>query len=197
MSSNLVSLTLQDSFLTDEDVATMFEGGSANSTILNLSLAHNNITSTGLAVVVEKFLPTPASVLCSLDVMGNKICSDGGSVLGNKLAENESLLSLNLRLNYLDDIGGSALLDSLVSNTTLEYLNLSGNNLASRSANALVNVLESNDKLSLGAVIITSNPFSEEDEEAIKSCDRCYVDMRGGSSPGRQEMFLGESLMPY
>ena len=196
-STNLVSLTLQDAFLTDNDVATVFENGSCvNDTILNLNLAHNKITSTGLAVIVKKFLATPSSVLCSLDMMGNKIDSEGGSVLGKSLAENESLLSLNLRLNCLDDLGGSALLDCLLNNATLKYLNLSANNLASRSAIALVNMLEQNDSLSLEAVIITSNPFGEEDEEAIKSCDKCHVDVRGGSSPGRQEMFMGKSLMP-
>ncbi|KAL7498116.1 hypothetical protein ACHAWT_006027 [Skeletonema menzelii] len=197
VSSNLVSLTMQDAFLTDNDVATVFENGScANDTILHLNLAHNKITSSGLAVVVKKFLATPSSVLCSLDMMGNKIDSEGGSVIGLGLAENESLLSLNLRLNCLDDLGGGALLDCLLTNATLKYLNVSANNLASRSANALVNVLERNDSLSLEAVIITSNPFNKKDVEAIKSCNKCHVDVRGGSSPGRQEMFLGESLMP-
>jgi len=198
VSSNLVSLTLQDSFLTDNDVATMFDNGSCtNFTILNLNLAHNNISSTGLGVVVSHFLAPPTSVLCSLDMMGNKIDSQGGSLLGQALATNESLLSLNLRLNHLGDGGGSALLDCLANNVTLRYLNLSANELASLSANALVNMLESNDSLSLEAVIITSNPFSDEDEEAIKSCDRCFLDVRGGSSPGRQEMFLGKSIMPF
>ncbi len=198
VASNLVSLTLQDSNLTDNDVATMFDNGSCrNDTILNLNLSHNNITSTGLAVIVKAFLAPPESALCSLELMGNKIESEGGSVLGDSLAANESLLTLNLRLNNLGDLGGSALLDSLWKNATLRYLNLSGNNLASSSANSLVKMLESNDSLSLEAVIITSNPFSEEDEEAIKSCDRCFLDVRGGSSPERQEMFLGKSLMPF
>ncbi len=196
--SNLVSLTLQDSNLTDNDVVTMFEdGGCANDTILDLNLSHNNITSIGLAVIVKTFLAAPESVLCSLELMGNKIDSKGGSILGKSLATNESLLTLNLRLNDLGDLGGSALLDCLWNNATLRHLNLSGNNLASSSANSLVKMLESNDCLSLEAVIITSNPFSEEDEEAIKSCDRCYLDVRGGSSPERQEMFLGKSLMPF
>lgn len=199
VSNNLISLTLQESFLTDNDIRTMFgtAGSCTNNTILNLNLAHNNITSTGLADIVNHFIAPPTSVLCSLDMMGNRIDSEGGSVLGQALATNCSLLDLSLRLNNLGDGGGSALLECLKKNMTLRYMNLSANNLASCTAKTLVTLLESNNALALETVIITSNSFSDEDEEAISSCKQCFLDVRGGSSPARQEMFLGKSLMPF
>jgi len=129
-------------------------------------------------------------------MMGNRIDSEGSYVLGQALVANEALMNLNLRLNNLGDVGGSVLLECLAKNKTLRYLNLSANNLGSSSANTLVNLLESNNSLSLETVMITSNPFSDEDEEAIKSCKQCFLDVRGGSSPAQQEMFLGKRLMP-
>ena len=199
VSTNVISLTLQDSSIDDNDVATLFGNNSCtnNNTILNLNLGHNNITSLGLGVIVNHFIAPPTSVLSSLDMMGNRIKSEGGSVLGQGLATNDSLLSLNLRLNSLGDDGGSALLKCIEDNATLRYLNMSANNLASRSANALVALLESNESLSLETIIITTNQFSDEDEEAIKACKQCFLDVRGGSSPVRQEMFLGKNLLPF
>ena len=193
----MVTLSLQDSFLNDDDVAIMFanDSGTANNTIINLNLAHNNITSTGLGVIAKHFIASPATVLCSLNLMGNRLDID--ATLTCALAENESLLSLNLRLNEIGDAGGQILVECLEKNDTLQYLNLAGNVLSSRTAKALVRLLESKESSSLVEVDITSNPFSDKDEELIKSCKQCYLDMRGGSSPGRQEMFLGKSLMPF
>jgi hypothetical protein len=58
-------------------------------------------------------------VLCSLDMMGNMIDSEGSYMLGQALVTNEALMNLNLRLNNLGDVGGSVLLECLAKNKTL------------------------------------------------------------------------------
>ena len=103
--------------------------------------------------------------------MGNCIDNEGGSIIGKGLETNESVLEINLRLNNLGDEGGSSLFGSLHNNKTLRHVNLSGNSLGSHSAKALVTMFESNDSTALETVVITCNSFTDDDEEAIKSCD--------------------------
>lgn len=198
MARNLVSLTVQDSFLTDADVEVMFSNEDCTSlnTILHLNLRYNKITSIGLALIVKYFVSSSSSILASLDLMGNRIGGEGGSLLARDLTKNESLLTLNLRLNNIGDDFGSDLLNCLRSNTTLRSLNLSANNLGSRSANALVALFESNNSLSLETVTITSNAFTDEDEEAIKSCKQCFLDPRSGTSSLAFNS-IEKSLMPF
>jgi len=54
-------------------------------------------------------------VLCSLDMMGNRMDSEGSYMLGQALVTNEALMNLNLRLNNLGHVGGSVLLEWNVS----------------------------------------------------------------------------------
>ena len=65
----------------------------------------------------------------------------GGRYLGRALRGNDSLLSINLRLNRLTDDGGRAFLEGLHGNGTIVNINLSANSLGSTSANALIPIL--------------------------------------------------------
>ena len=200
VSINLVSLTLQESFLNDIDIATMFDNEEMPCpSILHLNLRHNKITSVGLDVIVKQFIALPTSVLTSLDLMGNRIDSEGGSIIGKGLETNESLLEINLRLNNLGDEGGSSLFGSLHNNRTLRHVNLSGNSLGSHSAKALVTMFESNDSTALETVVITCNSFTDDDEEAIKSCNNCKTifDVRSSGGPTSSFDILREGVLPF
>lgn len=202
VSTNLIRLTLQESFLNDIDIATMFDNDDETPcpSILNLNLRHNKITSVGLDVIVKHFIAPLTSVLTSLDLMGNCIDSEGGSIIGKGLETNESVLEVNLRLNNLGDEGGSYLFGSLHDNKTLRHLNLSGNSLGSHSAKALVTMFESNESTALETVVITCNSFTDDDEEAIKSCNNCKTifDVRSTSGgPTSSFDVLRDGVLPF
>lgn len=160
-STSLATLVLKESQITDADLNFLFSDN-LDSTLLHLDLSHNKITSSGVKLITEKFIHPSSAIICAIDLSGNKICNIGAVELGIGLASNDSLLSLNLRLNTIGDEGGKGLVSGLTENTTLRQLNLSANKLGSSSALAFAQSLESKES-NLESLILTSNDFTEED----------------------------------
>jgi hypothetical protein len=165
----LVSLMLKDTGIKDNDIASIFEN---QCNLSHLDLSHNQITSQGVALLVNKFI-SPSSLLNSLDLSGNKICQVGASTIGAALADNESLLSLNLGLNHIGDKGGVGLLQGIKQNRTLRHINISANKLGSESASAISHVVSLNG--SLESIVLTSNAFSEDDLKELRRHKICII----------------------
>ena len=64
-----------------------------------------------------------------LNLADNQIYGEGGLHLGRALHYNDTLVSLNLRLNRLGDMGGRVLLDGLVENDTLKVRAMSSSDM--------------------------------------------------------------------
>jgi hypothetical protein len=162
-SPNLVSLAVTESQITDDIIGLLVKSLSALNVLLLLDLSNNMITAKGAKFIADELIAPKKSILCSVDLSGNKLSSDGCAAIGQALVSNESLISLILRLNNIGDSGAMVLFESLRVNKTLEHLNLSANNLC--SATFLLQVLK--EKWGgchpLDTIIMTSNSFNEDE----------------------------------
>lgn len=95
----------------------------------------------------------------------------GGRYLGNALRVNQSLVSLNLRLNRLKDEGGQLLLEGLLETSVLRVLNLAANSLGSSTALTLSRILLS-ESSHLRDVDLTSNQLGTSDVEILHEVSR-------------------------
>ena len=162
-SPNLVSLAVTESQITDDNIGLLVKSLSSLNVLLHLDLSNNMITAKGAKFIADELIAPKKSILCSVDLSGNKLSSDGCAAIGQALVSNESLISLILRLNNIGDSGAMVLFESLRVNKTLEHLNLSANNLC--SATFLLQVLK--EKWGgchpLDTIIMTSNSFNEDE----------------------------------
>ncbi|XP_073789914.1 dynein regulatory complex subunit 5 isoform X2 [Danio rerio] len=106
-----------------------------------LDFSHNHISDRG-ARAIAKLLNR--SQLKTLIVCNNQIRGAGAQALAHALAKNNTLTSLNLRLNRIADEGGQALAQALIKNKTLVNLHLGGNNMTEPAAVALSQALVEN-----------------------------------------------------
>lgn len=116
-------------------------------TLTSLSLAHNPITSTGLAALVDALSTEsiPPSRLMELDLSDTKLIgSKGATVIASILRTNTSIRTLNLSKNDLGTKGIRVLAPALVSHVKLRQLDLSYNNIKPRGATLLAQALEAN-----------------------------------------------------
>ncbi|CAF1110582.1 unnamed protein product [Rotaria sordida] len=82
--------------------------------------------------------------LIDLDLRNNDINHVGGTEVASALKRNTTLRSLDLRWNNVGLIGGRALLVSCQSNSTLNELQLIGNNIPDDIMQSITNVLSKN-----------------------------------------------------
>ena len=108
-----------------------------------LDLGHNSIGDSG-ARGIAKLLSNPACRLTTLKLPNNQISNEGVKCIGKALQVNQSLESLDLRLNHLHDIGGHSFLICIFKNKSLVALDLSGNGLEMKSVTALAALLKLN-----------------------------------------------------
>jgi hypothetical protein len=125
--------------------------------------------------------------------------AEGGRYLARGLRENDSLLSLNLRLNRLEDEGCRLLFEGIQDNLTLTDINIGCNGAAAQAAQTIFSVLRDQEhkirkldisgndfdanqfemmRLSLGAnkslisVDVRNNPGTKDAERAINEIEK-------------------------
>jgi len=86
---------------------------SQESTLLNLSLRSNRITSKGAKLISDALSGTPRCGIINLNLSFNEIGNDGAKYLAQALRTNRVLLSLSLSSNYISDEGCIAIASSL------------------------------------------------------------------------------------
>lgn len=86
--------------------------------------------------------------------------------MGRALHYNDTLVSLDLRLNRLGDMGGRVLLDGLVENDTLRSLNLSSNSLAEETTKMLCALFKSSTCV-LEYLDLSSNDLTETEGNEV------------------------------
>ncbi|KAJ3276113.1 T-complex-associated testis-expressed protein 1 [Terramyces sp. JEL0728] len=142
-SLNLVRLVIQASGVDDDRCRLISHALYNNSTLKYLDLSHNQIRDSG-ARGLAKLLSGPKSNIETLILSNNQISNEGVRCIGKALQVNNTLLSLDLRLNHLYDYGGHLLFLCLIKNKTLAQLDVSGNGLEHRSVAALAGLLKQN-----------------------------------------------------
>ena len=123
--------------------------------------------------------------LTHLDLSGNRLDRDAGNILGKALRINNTLLTLSLRLNSLKDCGGWALFAGMRDNISLQLINVSANGLGSRVVEELSTMdqegkTRSRRRSFAPTIVLTSNPFSSEDMEILRSLRSLKIDTRQG-----------------
>ena len=175
---NLTTLVLQSNLVDDDLLRMLMSGLTKSAQITDLDLSHNKITNHGIRLLTK--LIGASSILTNLNLADNQIHAEvtsqhegilglvlqGGRYLGRALRVNDSLLSVNVRLNRLIDDGGRALLEGLHGNRALTNINLSANSLGSMAASSLVTVL-AHPLSSLCSLDISCNNLIDRDFELI------------------------------
>jgi Ran GTPase-activating protein (RanGAP) involved in mRNA processing and transport len=130
--STLLKIHLSSCDLRDGDVAPLAQAlGSRNTTLQQLTLDGNSITSTGVGVLLEA-MEQSSNCITDLDLPRNPIGNEGASLLARSLGNNAlpNLTSLSLYYCSIGDDGFIALVSALEQNTSLLQLDL-GYNYAS------------------------------------------------------------------
>ena len=174
----LTTLIITESQITDDITTKLSEA----QTLLHLDLGNNKITANGVQHICEKLLSSADACLTHLDLSGNPLESEGATLLGQTLSNNDSLISLSLRLCMIGDEGGAELFESLSRNTSLNHINLSANRLGSSSVETLLKVLESKkiEDCALESVVLASNMISDDDDlvHRLREYKECFIDVR-------------------
>jgi len=177
----LTTLIITESLISDDDDVELIATKLAEAqTLLYLDLSNNNITANGVQHICEKLLSSADACLTHLDLSGNPLESKGAKVIGQTLSNNDSLISLSLRLCMIGDEGAESLFESLSRNRTLNHINLSANRLGASSAETLLKVLETNEDYALESVVLASNTISDDDDlmHRLKEYKECFIDVR-------------------
>jgi len=179
----LTTLIITESLISDDDDVELIATKLADSqTLLYLDLSNNKMTANGVQHICEKLLSSADACLTHLDLSGNPLESKGAILLGQTLSNNDSLISLSLRLCMIRDEGGIELFESLSRNTSLNHINLSANRLGSCSTETLLKVLETKEieDCALESVILTSNLIPDDDDlmYRLREYKGCFIDVR-------------------
>lgn len=166
-------INLNDNYIRDEGCKILGDFLAINPEISHLELKGNNITSKGLAFILEglqqnfkvksmnlewNYLgmePSGIEMLVNflkknqslqyLDLKNNKIAgNNAGAALGELLTSSKSLMVLDLRWNEIGTLGAKSLLAGLKENSTLKVLELAGNNIPEDILQEIVSILEKN-----------------------------------------------------
>jgi len=179
---SLCSLSLTNSQI-DDDLVRLFVGElnrhddskslHIRDTLIDLDLSHNKITTEGLRLITKCFLQEgfddeESTILATLKLVGNSIRAEGARTLARLLKTNNSLVTLDVRMNRLEDEGGKLLVDGLWHNKNLKNLSLSSNSLSSLSITSLCKVLENSQSL-VEVIDLSCNQFLEADYVRLAS----------------------------
>jgi Ran GTPase-activating protein (RanGAP) involved in mRNA processing and transport len=124
--STLLTIDLTGCALGDDGVSILAQGlGSRNTTLQELILCWNAITSTGVGVLLDT-MEQSSHHITDLDLLGNPIGNEGASLLARSLGNNAlpSLTHLFLYDCDFGDDGFTALMSALQQNTSLLHLDL-------------------------------------------------------------------------
>ena len=126
LNSESDTVSLADSFIGDSGCQVLAKFIKEHPKITNLDLRGNNISSEGLKAVAGLLRPPTSLVSLSLEWNNAHL---GLEALGDALAVNTTLRSLDLRNNKIGPEGAAILAKSLTGNRTLQKLDLRWNEL--------------------------------------------------------------------
>jgi Ran GTPase-activating protein (RanGAP) involved in mRNA processing and transport len=141
--STLLKIDLPSCALGDGGLSTLAQTlGSRNTTLQQLTLADNVITSTGIRGLLE-MMEQSSHRITDLDLQRNPIGSDGASLLAKSLGSNTlpNLIHLSLPQCGIRNDGFIALVSALEQNTSLLHLDLRNNGFSERAFLALAKSL--------------------------------------------------------
>jgi Ran GTPase-activating protein (RanGAP) involved in mRNA processing and transport len=142
LSGNRITGGVIDDMATDGALQAIAELITHNSTLKELDLQHNSITSIGVAAIACALRTNPA--LTSLD-LGNNPIDDGVVALADALHSNSHLAWLHVEhAQSMTLVGLTALANMLHSNTGLRVLHLGGNRIKNDGARVMLKGLKSN-----------------------------------------------------
>uniref|UniRef100_G1TMY2 Leucine rich repeat containing 74A n=1 Tax=Oryctolagus cuniculus TaxID=9986 RepID=G1TMY2_RABIT len=151
--TTIIKLELEDNCIMEEGVLSLVEMLQENYYLQELNISDNDLGLEG-AKIISEFLQRNASSLWKLKLSGepwegnlsfhcfhNQFSDQGGEQLGQMLALNVGLKSLDLSWNHFHIRGAVALCNGLRANVTLKTLDLSMNGFGNEGALALGEVL--------------------------------------------------------
>jgi Ran GTPase-activating protein (RanGAP) involved in mRNA processing and transport len=141
--SSLTLLSLGNNRMTDISCFSVVDSLAGNKTLMQLKLEFNQITDEGAAVIANSLLADDASGLTVLSLQYNLITDKCTEELAAALHTNKTLLSLLVGGNKIGDEGGYRLTDTLQYNGVLKVINLVGcDRVSKKCQNALQKVLD-------------------------------------------------------
>lgn len=174
-----------DSSFYDQDLALLADTLKTSTTLEDLVLPDNHITSAGAQKLAELLATNPS--IQKLNLWNNNIDLNGAQALAASLEKNTTLKELNIGANPLTDAGIKAILTALQphtqltdlllntthmgttgiiaveqflkTNTSLKALNLAANNLQAYDISVLVDALQKNKTLE--ALVLRGHTLSE------------------------------------
>jgi len=100
------------------------------SSLKSLKLAKNNIGDEGVKWILSALDHPSCNHITDLNLGFNKMTEKSGNVIGEFLAQNTTLINLDVSFNHLGNTGVQAICDGMKKNDTLEYLDLNHTRLS-------------------------------------------------------------------
>jgi Ran GTPase-activating protein (RanGAP) involved in mRNA processing and transport len=125
--------------LTDEDIKIVVQHAIINKQCKSLSLAYNDITPEGAAVLADALYNNKS--LQELWLYNNHVSDIGVHHLAQALTVNKTLKKVGLAANDITDTGVSYLVEMIKKNRTLSMLGLAMNKIGDQGVQILTNAL--------------------------------------------------------
>ena len=147
VNSTVTNLKLCEETLSTEDINLLTEALTVNTSLFSLNLSDSSIGDEGANSLAQALRVNTS--LSSLDMsFNNSVGAEGADSLAQALKVNTSLSRLNLSDNSIGTEGANSLAQALRVNTSLSYLNLRHNNIGDEGTNSLAQALRVNTSLS-------------------------------------------------
>ena len=111
--------------MSDDGAIVISESLKTNTTLIELDMSLNNITSKGASAIAEAIQVN--TIVQRLFISWNEISDDGAIVFSECLKINTTLMELDMSGNNFTSKGVSAIAEAIQVNTTLQKLNISHN----------------------------------------------------------------------
>ena len=131
--------------LRDDGIYIIMEHLLENTNLKVLDLNCNEISFKGCEAIA-KYLKSEACSLESLHLANNKASDYGAKAIAQAIAENKSLIHLDMTYNQINDLGLTWFAQSLSCNSTLMSFKIFGNNFGQECLKLFNNLLEKSDK---------------------------------------------------
>ena len=170
----------------DEYIGTFFKSLAVNSTVTNLKLCEETLSTEDINLLTEAL--TVNTSLFSLNLSDSSIGDEGANSLGQALRVNTSLSSLDMSFNNsVGAEGADSLAQALKVNTSLSRLNLSDNSIGTEGANSLAQALRVNTSLSY--LNLRQNNIGDEGTNSLAQALRVNTSLSSLSLP---DNFIGD-----
>jgi Ran GTPase-activating protein (RanGAP) involved in mRNA processing and transport len=143
--TNIIKLELLDNQLSANSIDRIAEALAKNTTLEYLDLSFNNIGTNGAIAIANSLVEN--NRLKTFILRGIQCRPEFGTVLGNILKSNTTLIKLNLFNNMLGSIGIIDLMEGLIQNTTLKSLNIDYNKVNNDAEERIVRAIILNKSL--------------------------------------------------